>query len=157
MECKLSQSAACAVVSRLKHDTIHLKKRSSGRFSSNADPRFTMQWPANAYKTDFNVTLRILPIELSTFSQFLKNFSNESQGLLAVGPIIEFHADDVDLSEPIKFTLPMLVQTKKQTKPMKPIVTETSASAQPISGQPSQQEIFLQQQQAIFKSMLGEG
>ncbi|CAF3790122.1 unnamed protein product [Rotaria sordida] len=156
VECKLNQSVSCAVVSRLKRDTILINKQSSGRFLSDADHRLTIQWPKNVCSTDFHINLRVLPVDLPTFTQFSKNFSNECQGLLAVGPIIELHYDDITLLKPIQFTLPILVQTKKKVKSTKPTTVESQASQQTTTNQPSQQEIILQQQQAIFKSLLGE-
>ncbi|CAF3343764.1 unnamed protein product [Rotaria sp. Silwood1] len=156
VECKLNQSASCAVVSRLKRDTVLINKKSSGRFLSNADPRLTIQWPKNVCSTDFHINLRVLPVDLPTFTQFSKNFSNECHGLLAVGPIIELHYDDITLLKPIQFTLPILVQTKKKVIPTKPTTLESQTSQQTTPNQPSQQEIILQQQQSIFKSLLGE-
>lgn len=144
-------------MSRLKRDTITINKKVSGRFSSNSDPRLTLEWPLNVSERDFQMNLRILPIESSTFTQFSKSFSSECQGLLAVGPIVEFQLDDITLLKPIQFTLPMLVQTKKQTVSIKPPVLETQSSEQITAGQPSQQELILQQQQSIFQSVLGEG
>ncbi|CAF2739920.1 unnamed protein product [Rotaria sp. Silwood2] len=161
VECKLNQSASCAVVSRLKRDIVLINRQSSGRFLSNADSRLTIQWPRNVCSTDFHINLRVLPVDLPTFTQFLKNFSNECQGLLAVGPIIELHYDDITLLKPIQFTLPMLVQTKKKVISTKPAVVESPTSQQTTTtttttDQPSQQELILQQQQSIFKSLLGE-
>ena len=158
VECKLTESTSCAVVSRLKLDTVLITKHSRGKFSSSADPRLTMQWPANVSETDFRLNLRVQPVELSTFTQFSENYSHECQGLLAVGPIIDLHSEDIELLKPIQFTLPMLVQTKKNSIPTKTIMTETNIPATPNStSQPSQQDIIQQQQQSIFKSMLGEG
>src|SRR5690606_32845863 len=107
VECKLTESTSCAVVSRLKLDTVLITKHSGGKFSSSADPRLTMQWPTNVSETDFRLNLRVQPVELSTFTQFSENYSHECQGLLAVGPIIDLHSEDIELLKPIQFTLPM--------------------------------------------------
>jgi hypothetical protein len=160
VECKLNQSTCCAVVSRLKRDKISITKKSSGRFSSSADPRLTMHWPKNVCETDFHINLRVQPVDLPTFTQFTQNFSHECQGLLAVGPIIDLHFDDITLMKPIQFTLPILVQTKNKGLSTKPTIIESNAPQETktnSTSQPSQQEIILQQQQSIFKSMLGEG
>ncbi len=160
VECKLNQSASCAVVSRLKRDTIYIDKRSSGRFSSTADPRLTMHWPNHVCETDFHINLRLQPVDLSAFTQFSEHFSHECQGLLAVGPIIDLDFDDVTLMKAIQFTSPILVQAKKRVTSAKPTMAEQNPSqptATNSTSQPSQQEMILQQQQSIFKSMLGEG
>jgi hypothetical protein len=157
VECKLTQSTSCAVVSRLKLDTVLINRRSSGRFLSSADPRLTIQWPVNVSETDIRLNLRIQPVELSTFTQFSENFSHECRGLLAVGPIIDLNSEEVTLLKPVQFTSPMLVQTKKNAIPTKPITTESNVPTTNSTSQPSQQEIIQQQQQSIFKSMLGEG
>jgi hypothetical protein len=160
VECKLNQTASCAVVSRLKRDTIYIDKQSSGRFSSSADPRLTIQWPAHVCENNFQLNLRLQPVDLPTFTQFSKNFSHECQGLLAIGPIINLNFDDITLSKPIQFTLPILAQAKKKVTSAKPTMIESNTVQSTINNstsQPSQQEIVLQQQQSIFKSMLGEG
>jgi len=160
VECKLNQSTSCAVVSRLKRDTIFINKQASGRFLSSADPRLTMQWPMNVCQTDFHINLRVQPIDLPTFTQFSKNFSYDCQGLLAVGPIIDLNFDDVTLLKPIQFTLPILVEPTKKATSAKPTIIESNVSQQPTknsTSQPSPQEIILQQQQSIYKSLLGEG
>lgn len=160
VECKLNKSACCAVVSRLKRDNIYITKKSSGRFPSSADPRLTIQWPKNTCDNDFHINLRVQPVDLSAFTQFTQNFSHECQGLLSVGPIIDLHFDDVTLTKPIQFTLPMLVQTKNKGLSNKVTVIESNTPQETktnSTSQPSQQEIILQQQQSIFKSMLGEG
>ena len=85
---------------------------------------------------------------------------HECQGLLAVGPIIELSFDDINLLKPIQFTLPILVPPKKKHPSTKSTRTPANESTvpQPSSiSQPSQQETITQQQQSIFKSMLGEG
>ncbi|UJR26493.1 hypothetical protein I4U23_007820 [Adineta vaga] len=157
MECKLNQSTACAVVSRLKIDTVLINKKLSGRFLSSADPRITLQWPKNVSQTDLRINLRIQPIDLPAFVQFSENFSHECQGLLAVGPIIDLDCDDVTLVKPIQFKLPIFIQTKKNDRLLRSIGTESNLPQRTItSQQPSQQELILQQQQSIFKSMLGE-
>ncbi|CAF3425125.1 unnamed protein product [Rotaria socialis] len=157
VECKLEQSTACAVVSRLKQDKILIDKHSSGRFSSDVDPRLTMEWPANVCSTNLNINLRVLPVDLPAFTQFTKNFSSDCQGLIAVGPIIELQFDTVSLLKPIKFTLPILVQTKQKVAPIKPTTVVQAQAFQETSTTPaSQQELILQQQQSIFKSMLGD-
>jgi hypothetical protein len=136
-----------------------IEKQSSGRYLSSADPRFTLQWPKNVSQNDFRIDTCIQPVDLPTFTQFCQHFSHESQGLLAVGPIIELNFDDINLLQPIQFTLPILVQTKKKKTPSPPKPTTDAANnPQPTpTNQPSQQEMIAQQQQSIFKSMLGEG
>ncbi len=120
-----------------------------------------MQWPINVCQTDFNINLRIQPVDLPTFTQFSENFSHECHGLLAVGPIIDLHLDDITLLKPIQFTLPILVQAKKKNNTsakLTSIESNTPRQTTPnLTSQLSQQEIILQQQQSIFKSMLGEG
>jgi hypothetical protein len=118
-----------------------------------------MQWPANVSETDFQVNLRVQPVDLPAFTQFCEKFSHECQGLLAVGPIIDLNFDDISLLKPIRFTLPILVQAKKTASPPKTVVFEANVPQQTTNStsQPSQQEIIFQQQQSIFKSMLGEG
>jgi hypothetical protein len=130
-----------------------IEKESSGRYLSSADPRFTLQWPKNVSQNDFRIDTCIQPVDLPTFTQFCKHFSHESQGLLAVGPIIELKFDDINLLQPI------LVQTKKKKIPSPPKPTTDAANNPPPAptSQPSQQEMIVQQQQSIFKSMLGEG
>ncbi|CAF1133282.1 unnamed protein product [Rotaria magnacalcarata] len=157
VECQLEQSTACAVVSRLKQDKILIDKHSSGRFSSNVDPRLTMEWPANVCSTNLNINLRVLPVDLPAFTQFIKNCSSDCQGLIAVGPIIELQFDNVSLLKPIKFTLPILVQAKQKVAPIKPtIVVQSQTLQETPTTTPSQQELILQQQQSIFKSVLGD-
>jgi hypothetical protein len=156
VECKLNQSTSCAVVSRLKRDKIYITKQSSGRFTSSADPRLTMYWPKNVCETDFQINLRVQPVDLPAFTQFTQNFSHECQGLLGVGPIIDLHFDEINLMKSIQFTLPILVQTKNKGLTTKGTNIESEIKSNTTSSQPSQQEIILQQQQAIFKSMLGE-
>ena len=142
----------------MKRDTILIDNQSSGRFSSTADPRLTLQWPVHVCENNFRMDLRVQPVDLSTFTQFSQNFSYECQGLLAVGPIIDLTVEDVTLLKPIQFTLPIFVQTKKKVGPTKPTVIETNVPPPgTTTNQPSQQEIIFQQQQSIFKSMLGEG
>jgi len=160
---KLNESSTCAVVSRLKRDTIFIEKQTSGRYLSTADPRLTLQWPKNVSQNDLRIDICIQPVDLPTFTQFCHQFSHESNGLLAVGPIIELNFDDTTLLKPIQFTLPILVPPKKKTPPPKStqtITTTTNEANNPpqiSTSQPSQQEIIVQQQQSIFKSMLGEG
>jgi hypothetical protein len=114
----------------------------------------------NVCQNDFNINLRIQPVDLPTFTQFSHNFSHECQGLLAVGPIIDLNFDDINLLKPIQFTLPILVQAKKKLTSAKSAMIDSN-TPQPTTtnstSQPSQQELILQQQQLIFKSMLGEG
>ena len=149
------------MVSRLKRDKIFINQQSAGRFLSSADPRLTMQWPVNVCRTDFQIEIRVQPVDLSAFTQFLQKFSNECQGLLSVGPIIEFNFDDVPLLKPIQLTLPILVQNKKKALTVKPTIVESTTPLTPTTADAtnrlSQQEIIFQQQQSIFKSMLGEG
>ncbi|CAF3282800.1 unnamed protein product [Rotaria sp. Silwood2] len=159
VECKLNESSICAVVSRLKHDTILIQKQLSGRYVSNADPRFTLHWPKDVSQNDFSIDICVQPVDLPTFAQFSQHFSHECQGLLAVGPIIELNFDEINLLKPIQFTLPILIQPKKKPIPPKTIPTtndESNILPQPTISQPSQQEMIAQQQQLIFKSMLGE-
>lgn len=139
-----------------------MDKQASGRFLSSVDPRLTVQWPRNVSENDVRLRLRVQPVELSAFTQFCQHFSHECQGLLAVGPIIDLNADDVSLLKPIQMTLPILVQAKKKVSPAKVNIAEPSANNPSAStghgtSQPSQQEIIFQQQQSIFRSMLGEG
>ncbi|CAF3033304.1 unnamed protein product [Rotaria sp. Silwood2] len=146
-------------VSRLKHDTILIQKQLSGRYVSNADPRFTLHWPKDVSQNDFSIDICVQPVDLPTFAQFSQHFSHECQGLLAVGPIIELNFDEINLLKPIQFTLPILIQPKKKPIPPKTIPTtndESNILPQPTISQPSQQEMIAQQQQLIFKSMLGE-
>ncbi|CAF3703405.1 unnamed protein product [Rotaria sp. Silwood1] len=159
VECKLNESSICAVVSRLKHDTIFIQNQLSGRYLSNADPRFTLHWPKNVSQNDFSIDICIQPVDLPIFTQFLQNFSHECQGLLTVGPIIELNFDEINLLKPIQFTLPILIQSKKKLISPKIISTsndETNIPPPPTPSQPSQQEMIVQQQQLIFKSMLVE-
>ncbi|CAF1259707.1 unnamed protein product [Rotaria sordida] len=159
VECKLNESSICAVVSRLKHDIILIQKQSSGRYISNADPRFTLNWPQNISQNDFSIDVCIQPVDLQTFIQFSQNFSSECQGLLAVGPIIELNFDEINLLKPIQFTLPILIQPKKKSissKIKRSSIDESNNPQQPTISHPSQQETIDQQQQLIFKSMLGE-
>jgi len=119
-----------------------------------------MQWPINVCQTDFHINLRIQPVDLPAFTQFSENFSHECQGLLAVGPIIDLYFDEITLIKPIQLTLPILVQAKKKDTSVKQAIIESNTPQQITRNsisQPSQQEIILQQQQSIFKSMLGEG
>ncbi|CAF0743578.1 unnamed protein product [Adineta steineri] len=153
VECKLNKSSICAVVSRLKRDTIFIENQTSDRYVSSADPRFTLQWPENVSKNNFYIRTCIQPVDLSTFTQFCQRFIHECRGLLAVGPIIELNYDDINLLKPIQFTLPILVQPKKKTLPSK--TTQMSMDVGSTT-QESQQDIIAQQQQLIFKSMLGE-
>ncbi|UJR22588.1 hypothetical protein I4U23_025633 [Adineta vaga] len=153
VECRLINSSACAVVSRLKRDRILIKNQSSGKYLSTADARFTFQWPKNVSETDFHIQTCIQPVDLPTFTQFCEQYRHECQGLLAVGPIIELTFDDVTLLEPIQFTLPILIQPKKKIIQPKPIETTTDTG---IISHEAQQEFIAQQQQLIFKSMLGE-
>jgi hypothetical protein len=111
----------------------------------------------NVCETDFRLNLRIQPVGLSTFNKFSENFSHECRGLLAVGPIVDLNSDDVSLLKPIQLTLPILVQTKKNPTSTKPTTTESSIPTTNSTSQPTPQEIIQQQQQSIFKSMLGEG
>jgi hypothetical protein len=55
-------------------------------------------------------------------------------------------------------TLPILVQPKKKVVPSKAIQSTPGELNNPeqSTSHPSQQEIILQQQQSIFKSMLNE-
>ncbi|CAF1134856.1 unnamed protein product [Adineta steineri] len=152
VECKLSQSTACAVVSRLRLDTILINKKSSGRFISNADSRVTLQWPKDVSQTNIRINLRVQPVDLPAFTQFSENFSHESEGLLAVGPIIDLDCDDITLLKPIQFKLPILLPTKKNEGSMK----SSSIDSQRTVTNQTTQDIILQQQQSIFKSMLGE-
>ena len=155
-ECKLTQSISCAVVSRLKRDKVYISRKSLGRFTSSADPRLTIQWPKHVSENDFQLNLRVQPVDLPAFTQFTQNFSHECQGLLGVGPIIDLHFDELNLIKPIQFTLPILVQTKHKGLTNKGTTIESEIKTNSTS-QPSQQEIILQQQQSIFKSVLGEG
>lgn len=100
----------------------------------------------------------IQPVDLPTFTQFCHDFSYECQGLLAVGPIIELNFEDTALLKPMQFTSPILVQPKKKKNVVSKPTTDETNNPQPVStSQPSQQELINQQQQSIFKSMLGEG
>lgn len=160
VQCQLDHSAALAVVSRLKRDTIFIDRKASGRFHSSADPRLSLQWPKNVSDSDFNLHLRIQPVEMSVFNQFCHHYSHESQGLLAVGPIIDLNTEEISLLKPVQLTSPILVQAKKKLAAAKisvadpPVVPATPTGT---TSQPSQQELILQQQQSIFRSMLGEG
>ena len=91
-----------------------IEKQSSGRYSSTADPRFTLQWPKEVSQNDFRIDACIQPVDLPTFTQFSHDFSYECQGLLSVGPIIELTFEDITLLKSIQFTLPILVQPKKE-------------------------------------------
>ena len=155
----MNQSAICAVVSRLKRDTIRINRSSAGRFTSSADPRLTLQWPKNVSDRDVQLNLRLQPVDLPAFTQFTQKFAHECQGLLAVGPIIDLQLDDVTFLQPLHLTIPILVPTKKKDAPMKTAVIEpnTPPATTSMNSQSSQQEKILQQQQSIFKSMLGEG
>lgn len=153
----MNQSTCCAVVSRLKRDTIHINRKNAGRFTSSADPRFTIQWPKNVSDKDVQLNLRLQPVDLPTFTQFTQNFAHECQGLLAVGPIIDFQFDDVTFSEFLQLTIPILVPTKRKDISNKTTTIEPTTPTSPaVNSQASQQEKLLQQQQSIFKSMLGE-
>lgn len=150
------------MVSRLKRDTILIKTQSSGRYTSTADHRFTIQWPKEVVQNDIRIDTCIQPVDLPTFTQFCQHFSHESNGLLAVGPIIDLTSEDINLLKPIQFTIPILVQPKKKkTTTSKPAsttnTTEETKTPAPTTSQPSAQETVTQQQQSIFKSMLGEG
>lgn len=158
----MNHSSICAVVSRLKRETIFIDRKCSGRFQSTADPRLSLQWPKNVCEEDVNVHLRLQPVELTIFNQFCHHYSHESQGLIGVGPIIDLNTDEISLLKPIQLTSPILVQAKKKISITKTNVTETSAvpsgsAPTESTSQPSQQELILQQQQSIFRSMLGEG
>jgi hypothetical protein len=157
MECKLTESTACAVVSRLKLDTVLVNKQSAGRFVSSADPRVTMQWPRNVCQTDLRLNLRVQPVDLPAFTHFIENNSQECQGLLAVGPIIDFDCDQVSLLKSMQLKLPILLSTKKAEGTLRSTETEPGVPQRSNASQLSQQEIILRQQQSIFKSMLGEG
>lgn len=96
------------------------------------------------------------------FSQFCHDFAAECYGLLAVGPVVELKFDEINLSKPIQFTLPILLQPKKKAaqvqKPTQTTGDETNVPSTPVApSQPSQQDMAVQQQQSIFKSMIGEG
>ncbi|CAF1395614.1 unnamed protein product [Adineta ricciae] len=156
MECKLTHSTACAVVSRLRIDTVLINQQSSGRFVSSADPRIILQWPKNVSHTNLRLNLRVQPVDQSVFTQFSDNFSEECQGLLAVGPIIDLDCDDVTLLKPMQFKLPILVQTKKNDGILRSTGMDSNIPQRANTSQLSQQELILQQQQSIFKSMLGE-
>lgn len=116
-----------------------------------------MEWPANVCATSMNINLRVVPVDLSTFTQFVKNFSSDTQGLIAVGPIIELYYDNVALLKPIKFTMPMIVHTKKPAVVLKPVASEQEKPDEETINQISQQEMFLKQQESIFRAVLGEG
>lgn len=146
----MHHSTACAVVSRLKRDAIFISRKSAGRFASSADPRLTLQWPKNVSENDFNLHLRIQPIEFSIFNQFCQHYSHECQGLIGVGPIIDLATEEISLLQPIQLTSPILAQPKKKTSAPKVATGDSSVP-------PSQQELIAQQQQSIFRSMLGEG
>ena len=115
-----------------------------------------MQWPRNICQTNIRINLRIQPVDLPAFTQFSENFSHECQGLLAVGPIIDLDCDEINLLKPIQLKLPILIQTKKNEGSNQSTGVESNLP-QRTTSQLSQQEIILQQQKSIFKSMLGEG
>ena len=151
-------------MSRLKRDTILIKTQSSGRYTSTADPRFTIQWPKEVAQNDIRIDTCIQPVDLPTFTQFCQHFLHESHGLLAVGPIIDLTSEDITLLKPIQFTLPILVQPKKKKITPPKIASTVNGSEEtkttappPTTSQPPTQETLTQQQQSIFKSMLGEG
>lgn len=156
VEIQLTESSTCAVVSRFKREQLLIKENGSGRFSSTADPRLTIEWPRKLFSNDLQFSLRIQPVESTIFNQFSKDYTHECQGLLSVGPIVDLSVDDIVLSKPLIFTLPMLIQTKKKTSSNK--LTNGYESVTNLqTHQPSPQEIFLQQQQSIYRSVLGEG
>ena len=57
----------------------------------------------------------------------------------------------------MQLTLPILVQPKKKIVQIKPTTDDPNNLQTVTTSQPSQQELINQQQQSIFKSMLGEG
>jgi len=154
----------------LKRDRIFIETNRAGRYLSSADSRFTLQWPRNVCQTDFRMDTCMQPVDLTTFNQFCQHFTHECEGLLAVGPIIELNFEEINLLKPIQFTLPILVQPKKKNKvetprpnpdqatmPTTPAATDPNNPLQVSTSQPSQQDLINQQQQSIFKSVLGEG
>ena len=151
----MHQSASCAVVSRLKRDTILVSKQSSGRFQSTADPRLTVQWPVDVSQIDLRLNLRVQPVESSAFTEFCKTFSHECQGLLAVGPLIDLNADDIPLLKPMYWTIPMVVPNSKNLTVSKSTNAESN-DLQQTGSQPSPSDSIFQQQ-SIFKAILGEG
>jgi len=153
VECQLTESTCCAVVSRLKRERIVVTQQRSGRFVSTADSRVTLQWPSRSCEKDVKLNLRIQPVDLPTFTQFSSSHSHECQGLFAVGPIINLDFDEINLLKPIQLTLPMLIQGKKNDS----LIKSTTNTPTTPNTQLTPQELILQQQQFIFKSMLGEG
>ena len=142
VQCPLYEPAVCAVVSRLKRERLAIDKHVSGRFSSSADARFTMQWPKQLAQTNFTLDVRLQPVDLPLFTQFCRDFAYECQGLLAVGPIIELQFEETSLLKPLQFTFPMLVPPKKAVQTVKSSTTDSNSS---------------QQQQSLFESILTEG
>ncbi|CAF1506676.1 unnamed protein product [Adineta ricciae] len=151
---KLIKPVACAVVSRLKRDRVLIRTHSSGRYSSSADARFTFEWPKHVSENNIHLQTCIQPVDIPAFAQFCEQYKHECRGLLAVGPIIELTSVDASLIKPIQFTLPILVQPKKKT--VQPKVAESAATDSGTISHELQQEFIIQQQQLIFKSMLGE-
>lgn len=118
-----------------------MEKTSSGQYVSTADHRFTIQWNENVVQKTLPMDARLHPVDLNVFTQFCRDFSNECQGLIAVGPIIELRYEDVPLLKPIHLTCPILVPPKRNIPTIKTNSTETSTNPTP---------------DAIFRSMLAE-
>jgi hypothetical protein len=154
----LHRSSACAVVSRFKHENVFINQNQSGSFQSTADHRVTMQWPHCVSQNDIQLRFRIQPMDSSIFSTFCQKYSHECHGLLALGPIVDINVDDIPLLKPIRWTSPVLVQTKMSMSSTKVAMHDTT-NTQPMStiSPPTQQELIVQQQQSIFRSLLGEG
>ncbi|CAF1289442.1 unnamed protein product, partial [Didymodactylos carnosus] len=158
VECKLYKTMALAVVSRLKRDKIIINKDKRGKYTSSADQRFTIEWEQNIVQNDFRIDACIQPVDLPTFSEFRQRNPHDCDGLIAVGPIVELMFDDVELLKKIGVTLPMLIQMKKTPKHQAPKPTQDQ-QLPPSSNDPvqmSSQDTLLQQQQQIFKSVLGD-
>lgn len=157
MECQLTHSVACAVVSRLKLDAVLINKQSAGRYISSADARVTMQWPRHACSADLRLNLRLQPVDLPAFTHFVDSHVHDCQGLLAVGPIIDLDCDEVTFLKPVQLKLPILPSAKKAEGTLRSKEPDANGPQRSNTSQLSQQEIILRQQQSIFKSMLGEG